>query len=104
MNVSGYLPSTQAISLLNGIRKTGSINRSAKALGLSYSTAWRCLKETEDGISIRLLAPQKGGSGGGGTALTPEGSEFVEKYTSMLEEAGQLVIECYMRHFQETAL
>lgn len=96
---SGYLPDTQAIRLLADIQRTGSINRSAKGQGLSYATAWRCLKEAESGLGMRLLVPKKGGPGGGGTALTPQGSSFVEKYVAMLDEVEQLVGACFVRYF-----
>lgn len=96
-----YLPDAQAVRLLADVEKTGSINRSAKELGLSYATAWRCLKEAETGLRMPLLAPRKGGAGGGGTRLTPQGSSFVGAYTDMLNEAEQLVSECFRRHFPE---
>ncbi|MDL2274448.1 LysR family transcriptional regulator [Oscillospiraceae bacterium OttesenSCG-928-G22] len=95
----GYLPDTQTVLLLADIQRTGSINRSAKEKRLSYATAWRCLKEAEAGLGMRLLVPQKGGAGGGGTALTPQGRDFVRKYIEMLTEVKRLASECFARYF-----
>lgn len=95
----GFIPDAYVVYLLAGIRRTGSINRSAKSLGLSYSTAWRGLREAEDGLGVKLLAPKKGGPGGGGTALTPEGNDLVERYLRMIDEAEQFVNACCRRYF-----
>lgn len=100
----GYLPEPRTLRLLLDIRETGSINRSAGRLGLSYTTAWRCLREAEQKLPIRLLAPQKGGRGGGGTALTPEGDEYVRALGAMLSEAQALVDDCCKRYFPDGGL
>lgn len=76
-NELDYLPEPRAVKLLLDIGKTGSINRSAARLGLSYATAWRCLQRVEEILGLRLLASKKGGRRGGGTALTLEGEAYV---------------------------
>lgn len=97
--LSAYLPEEQVFRLLANIEKTGSISRSAKAVGMSYSTAWRRLKESEAGLGTELLAHKKGGAGGGGTMLTKEGSIILNKYSKMMEDAEQLVKKCCLEYF-----
>lgn len=70
----------QVLLLLQELKETGSINRSAKKAGFSYATAWRRLKDMEAVLAFPLLLPRTGGRGGGGTALTPEGESFLQRH------------------------
>jgi molybdate transport system regulatory protein len=66
--------------LLEHIAKTGSISGGAERMGLSYRRAWGKIKEIEHNLGVRLVRSEVGGQGGGRTALTPEGEEFLACY------------------------
>jgi molybdate transport system regulatory protein len=66
--------------LLEAVRRTGSLNRAAADLGMSYRAAWRKVRECEERLGIPLLAGTIGGAGGGGSRLTPEGERLVAGY------------------------
>lgn len=71
--------------LLEGIRKTGSIRQAALALGMSYAKAHRLLGRLEQALGARLLSRRIGGAERGGAGLTPEGVEFLERYTRLCQ-------------------
>ncbi len=66
--------------LLEHIVRTGSISGGAERMGLSYRRAWGKIKEIEHNLGVRLVRSEVGGRGGGRTALTPEGEEFLACY------------------------
>ncbi|MBX3605891.1 MAG: TOBE domain-containing protein [Piscinibacter sp.] len=58
-------------ALLTALAATGSINRAARTTGLSYKGAWLMLESACNLANEPLLETATGGSGGGGTVLTP---------------------------------
>jgi len=58
-------------ALLQAIEATGSINKAAATAGLSYKGARLLLETAANLANERLLDTATGGSGGGGTRLTP---------------------------------
>ncbi len=64
------------MKILESINKTGSINKTAKVLKMSYKTVWSKIKSTEKnfGKSV-VLADKKTG-----TTLTEDGHHLLKKY------------------------
>ncbi|MFO1337085.1 MAG: TOBE domain-containing protein [Burkholderiaceae bacterium] len=58
-------------ALLEALHTTGSINRAARTAGLSYKGAWLLLEAACNLANEPLLETATGGTGGGGTRLTP---------------------------------
>lgn len=58
-------------ALLQALADTGSINRAARTAGYSYKGAWLLLEAACNLANEPLLETATGGSGGGGTRLTP---------------------------------
>ncbi|MFB6301677.1 MAG: TOBE domain-containing protein [Haloferacaceae archaeon] len=66
-------------ALLREIDGTGSLNRAAAELGRSYSRAHGRLTVLEEGFGP-LVERQRGGSGGGGSALTDRARELIARF------------------------
>lgn len=66
--------------MLEQIDRTGSLAAAAEALGMSYRGLWGRLREMEQRLGMKLIARKAGGSGGGGSRLTPRGREFLDRY------------------------
>lgn len=78
----------QVLHLLMAIQQHGSINKAAKAVGMSYKAAWERV-ETLNNLSEQDLVSRKtGGSGGGGTELTEAGLLFIERAGHLQKELG----------------
>ncbi|MCE1272963.1 MAG: TOBE domain-containing protein [Chlorobiales bacterium] len=74
------------IALLEKIDELGSINSAAKAVGISYKTAWHLVNMMNNLSDKPLVDRMSGGKGGGGTVLTREGRQVIEQYRIVQEE------------------
>jgi molybdate transport system regulatory protein len=75
------------IRLLEAVRKTGSISRAGRALGMSYRRAWLLVDDMNRCFRAPVVATQPGGVKGGGAALTPFGLELIEMYRAVEAQA-----------------
>lgn len=74
------------IALLEKIDELGSITRAAKAVGISYKTAWETVNQINNLAVAPLVDRATGGKGGGGTTLTTAGREVLEQFRVVQEE------------------
>jgi molybdate transport system regulatory protein len=74
------------IELLEKIRALGSITRAAKAVGISYKTAWEIVDTMNNLADKPLVVRMTGGKGGGGTHLTSEGIQVIDSFRIVQEE------------------
>ena len=65
------------IELLAGIDTLGSLNKAAKAMGMSYRDAWGRIREMEARMGQAMVAKLRGR---GGYSLTPYGRDVVERF------------------------
>lgn len=70
--------------LLARIEETGSIAAAGRAMGMSYRRAWALVEEMNAAFRAPLVASARGGAGGGGASLTPEGREVLAAYQTLL--------------------
>ncbi len=75
------------LELLRDVRETGSIQRAARKMGLSYVKALKILRQTEEGFGRPFLLRRKGGSDRGKSELTPFGASFLDRYEAFSAEA-----------------
>ena len=66
--------------MLRAIVEKGSITHAAKAVGISYKTAWDAIDAMNSLAGEPLVARSAGGKGGGSTQLTPRGLRLVERF------------------------
>ena len=71
------------IRLLEEIEKTGSIRNAAEAVGMSFRQGWLLLKAIEEMFGQPVIATQRGGSRGGGSALTELGRLVIASYRQL---------------------
>ena len=62
--------------ILESIEETGSINKTAKLLKMSYKAVWSKIRATEDHLGARVVDTDRRL----GSRLTPEGKRLLEKY------------------------
>ena len=74
------------IELLTQIANTGSITQAAKALGISYKSAWDSVDAMNNAAGSPLLARAAGGKGGGGTQLTAAGQQLIDAFARYQQE------------------
>lgn len=76
----GILISEGRVKLLKLIAQTGSLNKAAKAMELSYQKAWKLIDASNKAAKHPLIETQVGGNKGGGTVLTPYGQRLIETF------------------------
>jgi molybdate transport repressor ModE-like protein len=87
--------------LLEGVERTGSLNQAAGEMGMAYSKAWKLIHELEKEWGFALIVTRAGGSHGGGSHLTEEGRDLLERYRSMLAEVSRAADTAFEKYFPE---
>jgi molybdate transport system regulatory protein len=87
------------VRLLGVIDKTGSVREAVNKMGISYSKGWKLLSQLEEYLQMSVVARQQGGKGGGKSALTSEGAQFLKKYTAFIADCNEEVKKVFNRHY-----
>lgn len=87
--------------LLRKIEETGSIRTAAINMDLSYAKALKMLKNAEESLGYSLVEKRIGGKGGGGSKLTDNAKEFLDKYKKYQEECREANQRIYNDIFSE---
>lgn len=74
--------------LLELIGSTGSISEAGRQMGMSYKRAWSLVEALNGMFSAPLVERVRGGAGGGGARLTPEGQEVLIRFRRIADGAG----------------
>lgn len=72
--------------ILKAIDETGSINKAAKKMDMSYRHAWSYIRSAEKRLGRPLLIKAKGGKEGGGAVLTDYAKDLLEKFEKLEED------------------
>ncbi len=72
--------SSWRVKLLEAVQETGSISAAASKMGISYRRAWDKIHECEQRLGVKLIDTQTGGSGGGGSQLTPAAEDYIRRF------------------------
>ncbi len=91
-------------ALLEALEATGSINKAARTAGLSYKGAWMMLEAACNLANEPLLETATGGSGGGGTTLTPAARALLEAWRTLQTEQREFLRTQELRLAQLPAL
>jgi molybdate transport system regulatory protein len=81
------------VELLQAIDACGSITAAAKAVGISYKTAWDRIDSMNNLSDQALVARSAGGSKGGGTRLTEQGRKIVAGFVALQQEHADFVAQ-----------
>lgn len=87
--------------LLMLIEETGSLRKAAQSMDMAYSKALRLLNRAEEVLGYPLTQRTIGGSSGGGSCLTQEGKEWIEKYAAYRDACVAANRRLYLEFFPE---
>jgi molybdate transport system regulatory protein len=71
------------VAVLEEIARSGSISAAGRALRMSYRRTWELVEDLNTGLGAPVVETAAGGSGGGGTVLTPAGKAIIERYRAI---------------------
>ena len=78
------------IELLEAIARTGSLSEAARKLSMSYRRAWLLMDSLNAGFDTPVTSTSRGGSGGGGAALTDFGRKLITAYRALEAQLSKL--------------
>lgn len=87
--------------LLRGISEKGSLRAAAISMNMAYTKALSIIKNAETSLGFPLLIRSTGGKSGGGSKLTEEGKEWLEKYESYRNACIQINSQLYLEFFPQ---
>lgn len=87
--------------LLHAIEECGSLRAAAAKMNLSYSKAILMMNRAEQALGFPLTEKQIGGTGGGGSQLTPQAVHFLGKYEAYREACYEANRKLYLEFFSE---
>lgn len=96
----GFGPGIAA--LLRNIEKKSSLLGAAKEMNMSYSKAWKTVKNIESVWGFKLTDRKTGGKDGGGSTLTPRARKLLENYEKFCEEGREELDKIFEKYFSET--
>ena len=68
-------------------------------MGMSYSKAWKKIREAQEALGCEVVVRVQGGKGGGQAMLTPTGKWLCETYTAFTKEATTQAKAIFAKHF-----
>lgn len=88
--------------LLRCVEKTGSLRAAAMEMEMAYSKASKLLKQAEANLGFSLTTRSAGGKDGGGSVLTPEGSQWLSRYEAYRDACVKANQALYRQFFPRT--
>lgn len=85
--------------LMQLVKETNSLSEAYKVMGLSSSKGWKIVKRAEEDLGFSLFVSVIGGKGGGQSKLSEEGEDFLNRYTSFVEELNIESEKIFKKHF-----
>ncbi len=89
--------------ILKGVEKIGSLHQVAEQMGMSYSKAWKLIRNIEQKLGFPLLDRRVGGRSGGGSQITPQAKELMLRYGRFQREAKGAIEQIYQKQFASFA-
>ena len=77
----GIIMGEGRMEILENIEKTGSLNKTAKLMKMSYKGVWSKIRATEQSMKIKIVDADRSR----GSRLTKEGKELLAKYALLKE-------------------
>lgn len=87
--------------LLLGVERFGSLRAAAQDMGMAYSKAFTIIKRAETALGFPLTCRKIGGTGGGGSVLTPEAKELMNRYADYESACREACGKLFAQHFPE---
>lgn len=87
--------------LMKKAQSFGSLSGAYKDMKMSNSKAWKILKRAEEDLDMPLVERISGGKDGGGSKLTQEGEELLDKYEKFIQEMNEYATIRFKEIFED---
>ena len=86
-------------TLLESIRKEGSVREACEKMGLSYSKGRKMLERAERELGYTIVERSPGGKNGGSASVSEDGMRLLTRYERFEKELTELAEEKYREIF-----
>lgn len=87
--------------LLHGIEEYGSLRAAAMSMNMAYTKALKLIRNAETALDVALICRSTGGKDGGGSTLTAEGKEWLQRYEAYRDACKEANGRLYLEFFPE---
>ena len=87
--------------LLRRVEATGSLRAAAMSMEMAYTKALKLIRNAEHALGFPLIRRSTGGKDGGGSCLTEEGKEWLQRYEAYRDACKQANSRLYLEFFPE---
>lgn len=87
--------------LLRGIEESGSLRAAAMSMGMAYTKALKLIGNAEKALGFPLIRRATGGKAGGGSTMTEEGKEWLQRYEAYRDACKLANRRLYLEFFPE---
>ena len=87
--------------LLRGVEATGSLRAAAMSMEMAYTKALKLIRNAEDALGFALIYRATGGKDGGGSSLTDEGKEWLQRYEAYRDACKEANSRLYLEFFPQ---
>ena len=88
-------------SLLREVEIHGSLRGAALSMDMAYTKALKLLRQAESSLGFSLVTRTTGGKDGGGSVLTTEGKEWLQRYEAYRDACIRANNDLYKIYFPE---
>lgn len=88
--------------LLRKVEELGSLRAAALSMEMAYSKALKLVRQAESALGYSLISRTTGGRDGGGSALTPDGRQWLIRYEAYRDACIQENRRLYRKFFPKT--
>ena len=87
--------------LMRAVETTGSLRAAAMSMGMAYTKALKLIRNAENALAFPLISRSTGGKDGGGSCLTEEGKEWLQRYETYRDACKDANRNLYLEFFPE---
>ena len=87
--------------LLHNVAQTGSLRAAAMSMDMAYTKALKLIRNAENALGYPLIRRSTGGKDGGGSCLTEEGKEWLQRYEAYRDACKASNSRLYLEFFPE---
>ena len=87
--------------LLRLVEETGSLRAAALSMSMAYTKALKLIRNAETALGYPLITRATGGRDGGGSTLTTEGKEWLQRYEAYRDACKLANSKLYLEFFPE---
>ena len=87
--------------LLHNVAQSGSLRAAAMSMDMAYTKALKLIRNAENALGYPLIRRSTGGKDGGGSCLTEEGKEWLQRYEAYRDACKEANSRLYLEFFPE---